>query len=231
MSENLSPLSKRLAGIGGVEAVVLYGSHARGEAGRKSDVDLLVLVDARTPEVERKVERATGGEKSRVLSTVLTPKEFAESRQLAFNVARDGVVLFKRPGALRLPFMTGERSMVVYTFDISALPQAEKVKINRALYGGRETKKVGGESKEYRYAGIIEQRGGRRIGRGGFLVPAKTEDEIDGLFRARAIPFTKTWVIEIGGKREVKPKRKKKRRLRCREKLRPNHEAGEIKCL
>jgi predicted nucleotidyltransferase len=31
------------------QRVILFGSHARGEAGRDSDIDLLVIVDDDTP--------------------------------------------------------------------------------------------------------------------------------------------------------------------------------------
>jgi predicted nucleotidyltransferase len=197
MLENLSYLSKKLADLESVAAVVLFGSHARGDAGRKSDVDLLVLVDKHNPKLEERIGTILGGRESRVVPVVLTTEEFAKNKQLAFNILRDGIVFYKRAGQLDLPFALQERAVILYTFNISKQPQSKKVKINRALYGGTEKKEINDGVREYRYIGIVEQVGGRRTGKGSFLIPSKAESEVDDFFKKYNIQFTKTWMIEV----------------------------------
>jgi predicted nucleotidyltransferase len=43
--EDILDMARTLAAVEGVQKIVLFGSHARGEAGRDSDVDLLVVME------------------------------------------------------------------------------------------------------------------------------------------------------------------------------------------
>ncbi len=53
-------LRQRLGGdeLRHMTRVIAFGSRARGEAGADSDLDLLVLVDEKTPELEKTLEDA-----------------------------------------------------------------------------------------------------------------------------------------------------------------------------
>lgn len=78
-----------------IEAVKLFGSHARGEAGEESDVDVLVLLrDASRAEVDEITVLATDagfvGDTYVVLSPfVRTPQAFAELLRRELRIARD----------------------------------------------------------------------------------------------------------------------------------------------
>lgn len=92
-----------------LEAIWLYGSKARGEAGSKeSDVDLLVLArggrEKYRPgvfEAALKVERLVSDEDSVILSPAVVDREFVARRReiddfFIREVDRDKVVLFER---------------------------------------------------------------------------------------------------------------------------------------
>jgi predicted nucleotidyltransferase len=79
--------------------IVLFGSHARGDAGPDSDVDLLIVMPLlgsrlRTAVEIRKTLAGCGLAKDVV---VMTPEEFARRKEipgtLAYPAAREGVVL------------------------------------------------------------------------------------------------------------------------------------------
>ena len=55
----LDHLTRRLTTRDDVAAVILFGSYARGEYGRKSDVDLLIVFDSREPPESSEAGRAT----------------------------------------------------------------------------------------------------------------------------------------------------------------------------
>jgi predicted nucleotidyltransferase len=203
--EKLSSLSKSLAKHKEVVAVVLYGSVARGEVSKKSDVDLLIVVDRRNAELERKLNQTIERHRAgwRVVQTVLTPVELTENPYYAFEVLKDGILLYKRPNVLELPFALPERAITIFTFDMSKRSQRERAKLDRALYGIIHKKRLkSGKVEQYRYAGVVERLGGRTLGKGCFYVPAKGEAEIEKILKQHRASYKKARAItiaELGG--------------------------------
>ncbi len=83
--------------------IILFGSHARGEAGPDSDIDLLVVVDDDTP--TEKVTLRAGYESRRSYrraADVIPVRESVFQKKsgivgtMAFEAAHDGVVVYER---------------------------------------------------------------------------------------------------------------------------------------
>jgi Fe-S-cluster-containing hydrogenase component 2 len=83
-----------------IKRVILYGSHARGEATEDSDIDVLVLVDSSLN--PSKVREGMGDflfdivlEESEVVSVIVLPEDFFETRDLPFmlNVRKEGIAV------------------------------------------------------------------------------------------------------------------------------------------
>ena len=64
--QQIETVATRLAEAAGAERVILFGSHARGEAHDTSDVDLLIVAESNLPRFKR----------SRVLYALLRPYPF-----------------------------------------------------------------------------------------------------------------------------------------------------------
>jgi predicted nucleotidyltransferase len=183
---------KELAGIKSLQAVVLYGSFARGDTSPKSDIDLLLIFNSKA-EARRQEERVAeiltrARVKRLIVPTCMGIEELRESPDLLFNVLRDGKVLYRRIGVESLipGNALGGGPMVIYEFDLAGLSHQKKVKLNRVLYGVQVGK--------YSYAGLVEQRGGHRLGKGAIMVPADTEAEFDGIFNSNKIKAKKKYV-------------------------------------
>jgi predicted nucleotidyltransferase len=85
------------------QQVILFGSHARGEAGPDSDVDLLVVMDFEGSAFDKGVEIRTA------LHGILFPKDIIVTRPgdfawrkdvvgtIEWPAAREGKVLYARP--------------------------------------------------------------------------------------------------------------------------------------
>ena len=50
---DIKNVAKRIGDAAGAEAVILFGSHARGDAGQSSDVDFLVIAENDLPRYKR----------------------------------------------------------------------------------------------------------------------------------------------------------------------------------
>lgn len=83
------------------ERVILFGSHARGEAGPDSDVDLLVVVPAgKKREKQLEIRRTLRDFTVPVDIVVSTPEEFSWRQEIVgtieYPAATEGKVLYAR---------------------------------------------------------------------------------------------------------------------------------------
>ena len=84
------------------ERVILFGSHARGEAGPDSDVDFLVVMPVHGSRRERQVDIRVALHDMRVPMDVIvtSPEDFAWRKEVVgtieYPAAREGKVLYAR---------------------------------------------------------------------------------------------------------------------------------------
>ena len=84
------------------ERVILFGSHARGEADADSDVDLLVVMEVKGSRLEKAIEIGTALHGIRVPKDIIvtTPGDFERRRGIAGTIERpaalEGKVLYAR---------------------------------------------------------------------------------------------------------------------------------------
>ena len=101
-----SELVKELAEIPSLQVVILFGSWARGEADRRSDLDLLLVFD-RPEDIkanQQKLLRLLKRYRELPLAfTKRSTEDFFRDPAFLYNVLREGYVLYKRPDAQLLP--------------------------------------------------------------------------------------------------------------------------------
>ena len=183
-------------------AIILYGSYARGEAGKKSDIDILIILERRNSVVEEKladiIESTTVGKK--IIPMFATPKDLTKTPYYIFDIIKDGIILYKNViKPFKLPFAFGEKAMTIYTFSTTHLTQKKKTKLDRLLYGAEYTKvlKTKKQKKKYSYPGILYKVGGKRLGAGSIIVSSRAEKEVEKLFNYCRIRFEKAHLLYV----------------------------------
>lgn len=162
-----------------LDGIVLFGSMARGDQGKGSDIDILVIVDSKEPQdYNRPLSRITTAldaelRPRRELKPVVT-NLLDKDEDFLRNVFRDGIVLFGKmvltPDRIRL------KPFVLITYNVSGLSQSLKVKVSRMVHGYSGTKTVGKRKYEYKYKGLKERFGARLISPSTLLLPAETAE-------------------------------------------------------
>jgi uncharacterized protein len=97
----IQELGQRIGRYFQPEKVMLFGSHARGEAGEDSDVDLLVVLGSEGQSIQKAVEiRLSLDHAIPIDVLVRTPEEIARRRSIGDMLIREilekGVVLYER---------------------------------------------------------------------------------------------------------------------------------------
>lgn len=100
--ETLREIVDRIATAVHPQAIILFGSHARGEAGPDSDLDLMIIAESNEPRIERygKVRKLFRGMGIGMDILVYTPDEFAQFQSvpgsLTNAILNEGRVLYGR---------------------------------------------------------------------------------------------------------------------------------------
>jgi predicted nucleotidyltransferase len=167
----LDAIGRRFRESEEVVAVVVFGSYARGDFGRKSDLDLLILIREMLPadqdEARRRVVIAISEIESEARLPVhiapiaaSTENTVALGESLLHEIITDGVILYGETAALTKLKPSGLAPWAVVRFSLKGTLPKERVRLARRLHGtsGRP--------------GIIRLPG-LDLARGAALVPAE----------------------------------------------------------
>jgi len=98
----LEDVVARIRSIADPDAIVLFGSRARGDASPQSDLDLLIIQESELPRYRRavKIRKALNGVVSDKDLIVFTPSEVEEWRtaptSLVATALREGRILYEK---------------------------------------------------------------------------------------------------------------------------------------
>ena len=172
--------------------IVLYGSAAKGEATKESDVDIFMEVRKKTRRFENELKRIEEGfYQSREAS--LFRAQGVENRfsikcgdltawkELYRSIASTGVVLYGPYEAHELPSGTKHYIIVFW----------ERIGRNR---GSFLNKLYGFKVKDKRYRGVLLKSDGRKLGKSCIMLPIQYKNEIFRLLREHEV---KASVLEV----------------------------------
>ena len=197
---------KQVSNIPKIYRIFLFGSVAKGEADKRSDIDFLITLD--TPQDPDLLE-----ERNQVSKIALDlEKKFDRSIQLVFSnsrfdkldrqfiedVLRDGIILFGRP-LMIADNKVGFSPYVLIHYELTGLSSSDKMKVKRALYGYETRRSYKGKTYESKAKGLVNELDGKRTGIASILLPhRKSRPVLETLERFGAkISKEMVWVPEI----------------------------------
>lgn len=198
--------ARRVSGIRKIRTLIVFGSVAKGTADARSDVDFLVVLDARTP-VGRTPERKLVGEIAldlekkfdKGISLVFTDRDFhGLDRQFIEEAFKDGLVVYGKSPRVGVGRLKLEPYSLVY-FSLKKISKSDKMKLRRALYGHLTVRRYKRKTYKSETRGLIEKLGGKRTGIASVLVPAKNFREFADVLQRFQVEFEKldVWMSQI----------------------------------
>ncbi len=179
MNRILKKIGKGLSQVEDIRAVILYGSYARNEITSRSDVDLFILTTEKNTikEIEKKIislETETGRS---IQPTIRTMQQLSKTDTgLLQNIFQEGKIIYlKEPVEIPATVLLKQKPQIVYSFQLSNLSQKKKARFNNSLYGRNKNK--------YKYKGLLEEIGGRKMSSGCIMIPYKEKPKIEKYFK------------------------------------------------
>lgn len=179
-----------------VKTIIFFGSGARGEAGRESDVDLFVEVEGETDTIDKEIHKVAEQFYDSVKYTeywkllgvqqVLSIKVGVpdEWKSLYPALLADGKVLY---GKYFSTDHQGRGRMLFFWENIRS--QKKRTNVYRSLFGYKDKGKS--------YPGLVEKYGAQRLSKGSILVPVEYGQVFRDLFKKLKVPSKEKTLIEI----------------------------------
>ncbi|MBU0898403.1 MAG: nucleotidyltransferase domain-containing protein [Nanoarchaeota archaeon] len=170
-----------------VKKVILFGSVARGEFDKESDIDVFLEVSSslveKTENLVRKSEKRFSliSEKKWIplriknpIKTIVGDLEEPRWKELKLEIISYGITLYGKFESL--PEKLSHHAL--FTYSLSGLPQKRKMKFLRTFFGYRIKKKT----KLYEQIGIVEEIGGKKLGSNSILIPLEKSRDVQKFF-------------------------------------------------
>lgn len=116
----------------GILSIVLFGSVAKGEDTADSDIDIAIIHDLKDDSGIMKSTSEYKPEKVQV--TYLNVGNLHKETELVGALSGDGLLLYGKPVVIREKDIELHPKVLI-SYSLKGMPQNEKVKLNRALYG------------------------------------------------------------------------------------------------
>ncbi len=195
----ISDIKKTFQRKDGLVGIVIFGSVARGEEDKKSDLDLCIIqsknirneISNRLLDLEKKY--------SVNVNVIFTDEHFTDlDRYLVEVILREGVAIIGKMPDVSIKRLELEPYWVI-KYDLSRLTHSDKMKLKRLLYGLNTKKRYKGKLYESKREGIIEKSGGLRVGIASILVPEKEAREVEKLIKQFNVSIRKipVWMSKV----------------------------------
>ena len=191
-NELIEDIKKSSKNYSEIETVIIFGSVARDQAGKESDLDICIIlknenlksnISNKILDLEEKYDKN--------INLVFTNPSFKNlDRQFIETILREGIVVYGKKPDASIQQLELEPYEII-KFDLSNLDHSKKMKIKRLLYGIKTEKKYKGKIYTNKQKGLVEKLDGLRIGIASILIPEKKSWEIENILRENGVSLRK----------------------------------------
>ena len=162
-------------------SMVLFGSVATGDDRIDSDIDIAIIYDQK----DQKKEELINTIKDESIQVIhLSLDELKAEVEIQDALAGDGMLLFGTP----ITIMTQQTSLkpkMILVYNTSECDQKTKMKLHRALYGGKSTFKTPEKTYSSSFKGITTELNVKKLARSVLYCDRKIYRKTNGLYHQR----------------------------------------------
>lgn len=181
------------------EAIILFGSVARGEAGTESDLDICVVYKKGGRRILSDMFLDLEKKYNKDINVIFTDSEFKDlGRHFIETIIKEGMVLKGKIPEISVQRLELEPYEIM-KYELTSLSQTDKMKVKRLLYGSKSTKRYKGKVYQSKNDGLVKKFGGIRMGIASILIPEKHALEVERALRKHGAKLRKytVWMSKV----------------------------------
>lgn len=160
--------------------IILFGSVARGEDRAASDIDIAIIHDSQ--DKFNLMNEVNKHKSEKIQTTFVHLRDLPSETELAGALSGEGLLLYGRPLVIQEKKLNLKPQKIII-YSLTSLPQTEKMKVNRALYGSTSRSSYQGKEYATTTTGLQREPGITRIGKGVLLVEREKAAKIINMLR------------------------------------------------
>lgn len=166
---------KQVSNLEKINSIILFGSVAKEEATKESDIDFLIIVSGlkTDKDLENKILKISHDVENKFnkkIQVIVKTQNLEDlDHSMIKEISSEGILLYGNPIKIQSKNIELESySIIIYS--LSNLKQSEKMKFKRAMFGSKSV--FIGKKKEYKtiQKGFLEEYGGAKLGRGAVIL-------------------------------------------------------------
>ena len=175
-------------------SIVLFGSVATGDDTTESDIDITIIYDQKDQKKEKYIDTIKD---DNIQVTHLNLDEVKTEEELQDALAGDGILLFGTPITITIQ-QTSLKPKMILVYDTSECDQKTRMKLHRALYGGKSVYKTRGKMYESSFKGIIEELNVKKLARSVLFCDRKNAFPVIRVFKTLNVRWKEisVWAYE-----------------------------------
>ncbi len=178
--EIAAEFTRKIRELKGILQIALFGSVARGEDRADSDIDIAIIHDRE--DKFNLMSEVNKYKSEKIQTTFVHLRDLPSETELVGALSGEGLLLYGRPINIQeKKFDLKPKRILVYS--LALLPQTEKMKVNRALYGSTSKSSYQGKRYITETKGLRREPGIMKISKGVLLVEREKAPKIVNMLK------------------------------------------------
>ena len=187
--------AKRLSDLPNIKHIFLFGSVARGEADKRSDIDFCVIINNNDKKRISKVALDLEKKCDKNIQLVIS-KNFSKLDNYFINkIFEEGILLYSKEPLIKVRNIKCMEFLLI-SYSLKNLTQKDKMKIKTKFYGYSTKKRIKKKIYKSLYNGLVNEFGGTRVGAGAILIPLRNAKPILDILNNFKIKYNKIKLLK-----------------------------------
>ena len=181
---------RKISELTNVRHIFLFGSVAREQADKRSDVDLCVIIDDTNKKEISKIALDLEKKYDKNIQLVISKNFSKLDKYFIDKLLEEGILLYSKEPLMKFKNFKCKEFLLI-SYSLKNLTHKDKMKIKAKFYGYSTKKIVNKKVYKSSYEGLVKQLNGLSAGAGAILMPSRSAQPIISILDSFNVKYNK----------------------------------------